>query len=160
MYATQAADANYLAVTSPNVTISILNFTSPVYVSPPQSSNGVIVINAPTPVMTWAGNANSAASCQSGCAPTITGITDNGVTATAVRAGDQLVITGSGFAAASTVVVTFNRIPNALVQVDSDTQITVQVPAGQSLGALRIYVQVGVAQNIAGQGFSGLTVIP
>ena len=69
-------------------------------------------------------------------------------------------ITGSGFAAASTVVVTFNRIPNALVQVDSDTQITVQVPAGQSLGALRIYVQVGVAQNIAGQGFSGLTVIP
>jgi hypothetical protein len=142
VYATQAADQNYLVAISPTVTVTVLNYINNTYVATAPAAGSVgIAISGGGTQLTNAGTANNAVSCTSGCAPAITSITDNGAAPSAVVNGDQLILTGSGFTGTTSVVLGARPGVNLTFQVDSDTQITAQVPTGLTPGATSIQVR-------------------
>jgi uncharacterized protein (TIGR03437 family) len=55
--------------------------------------------------------------------------------------GDQLILTGSGFTGTTSVVLGARPGVNLTFQVDSDTQITAQIPTGLTAGATSIQVR-------------------
>ena len=126
---TQAADRNYLAVTSDSQTVNILNFV--VNILQIFDNPTGISINHEVPV-TKGPNV-----CTSNCRPTITSITDvNGTTMTTLVAGTSFRIIGTNFSTASAVMFSAVIDGNDLdgvdadsFQIDSDTQITVMPPA-------------------------------
>lgn len=118
---TVPGNRNYLAITSDSITVRVRNFTLvPVFVF----GNGTTGITiAPNTTLTVGETA-----CTSGCVPTLTGISPY-----AGAEGDVITLTGTNFTGALRVI--FNVFTNATTfNVDSDTQITVQVPAGLTAG--------------------------
>jgi hypothetical protein len=69
-----------------------------------------------------------------------------GFTPTIGSAGAGVVITGSGFSGATRVTF-YNQQPAAGFTVDSDTQITVSVPAGAQTGPIQVTTPGGTAAS-------------
>jgi hypothetical protein len=114
---TLSANRNYLAITSDTITISIRKFDLiPVFVF--SNPNTGITLSGSTPLTI------GQISCTTGCAPTITLATPN-----SGQIGDIIVLTGTQFTGVTRVI--FNVFTDAIsFNADSDTQITVQIPAG------------------------------
>jgi hypothetical protein len=113
---TLAGNRNYLPATSDSVTVMIRNYT--VYTITPSGGPNGIEIKHVTPLEI--GNT----ACTTGCAPTITLANPD-----SARAGDVIVLTGTQFI--NVLRVIFNVFYDATTfNADSDTQITVEVPAG------------------------------
>ena len=114
---TRAEDRNYLSITSDTVTVSVRNFVlTPIFVF----GNGSTGISLATNTTLTKGESR----CTVGCVPTLTGISP-----AQAAPGEFIVLTGTEFA--DPVRVIFNSSVDATtVTIDSDTQITVEVPAG------------------------------
>ena len=106
------------------------------------------VTTGPIGVVTPAGTATSATPFTVGSPPVITSFTPG-----SGYVGSSVVLTGTGFTGATQV--TFNGTVATAVTVNSDTQITVTVPAGASTGPIGVTTPVST-------GFSAtnFTVIP
>lgn len=118
---TVPANRNYLAITSESITVRVRSFTLvPVFVF----GNGTTGISISTTTPLTVGQTE----CRSGCTPNITAISPY-----EGAEGDVIVLTGINFTGAVRVI--FNVFTNASTFiVDSDTQISVQVPAGLTVG--------------------------
>jgi hypothetical protein len=127
--ATKPADRNYRVVTSETSTVKVLQFIRFVYVPEVISnpSTGVAII--PTVPLTKGPDV-----CTSGCVPTITLVSPF-----TGYVGDIIVLTGTNFTGTTKVI--FNVFTEASnFTVDSDTQITVQIPTGLPAGETGIEV--------------------
>lgn len=127
--ATKPADRNYRVVTSETSTVKVLQFVLIVYVPEVISnpSTGVAII--PTVPLTKGPDV-----CTSGCVPTITSVSPF-----TGYVGDIIVLTGTNFTGTTKVI--FNVFTEASnFTVDSDTQITVQIPAGLPAGETGIEI--------------------
>jgi hypothetical protein len=118
---TLAANRNYLAVTSDTVTVQVRNFQlRPVFTFGGGSTQ--IAIATVTPFT------KGEYRCSSGCVPTLTLSTPY-----ESIVGENIVLTGTNFTAPARVI--FNVFTEAtIINVDSETQITVQVPEGLTPG--------------------------
>jgi hypothetical protein len=127
--AAKPADRNYRVVTSETATVKVLQFVLFVYVPEviSNSSTGVAII--PTVPLTKGPDV-----CTTGCVPRILSLDYY-----TRYAGDMLVITGINFTGTTQVI--FNVFTQATnFSVDSDTQITVQVPTGLPVGEIGLEV--------------------
>lgn len=127
--ATKPADRNYRVVISETATVKVLEFIQFVYVPEvvSNSSSGIAI----TPVVPVTKGPDV---CTTGCVPKITMIAP-----TSGYPGDFIVLTGISFT--GTTKVFFNVYTLAtIVTVDSDTQITVQIPAGLPAGETGIEI--------------------
>lgn len=125
--ATKPADRNFRVVISETATVTVLSFT--VYVPPVIQNQSTGITVAPTVPLTKGSNA-----CITGCVPTITAVTPF-----IGFVGDIIVLTGSNLTGATKVI--FNVFTEATnFTVDSDTQITVQIPSGLPAGEAGIEV--------------------
>jgi hypothetical protein len=125
--ATKPADRNYRVAISDTSTITVLEFKLFVYPVVENTNTGITII--PTVPLTKGPD-----SCTSGCVPQILSLDFY-----TRYPGDMLVITGKNFTGTSKVI--FNVFTEASnFSVDSDTQITVQVPAGLPAGETGIEV--------------------
>lgn len=115
---TLSGNRNYLPVVSDTTTVRIRSYTLiPVFTFAGSSGTGITLAGA-TPLT------KGSSSCASACVPTISLATPN-----QGNPGDIIVLTGTGFTGVTKVI--FNVFTNALTfNADSDTQITVQIPAG------------------------------
>jgi hypothetical protein len=128
---TRAGDRNYLAFTSESVTVRVRNFVVVVVVVPSNPVTGITIAPS-TPPLTKAPDSNA---CITGCVPSITSID-----VLAAAEGELVVITGLSFNQVNKVYFrldTFSptddvEAPN--FAVDSDTQISVRVPADLVVG--------------------------
>jgi hypothetical protein len=125
--ATLAANRNYLSASSDTYTVVVRKFeVIPVFTF----GNGTTGISLSSNTTLT----KDEDSCTTGCVPTITG-----VSVYEASEGDPIVLTGKFFTGATRVI--FNVFTEASVfNVDSDTQITVQVPVGLAIGDGRIEV--------------------
>jgi hypothetical protein len=124
---TRAGNRNYLAFTSESVTVRVRNFVM-VQIYVPENANTGITIAPTVPIV------KGPDVCTSGCVPKITSadIYD-------VAEGDLVVLTGTGFTGVTKVYFNiYTEAPN--YNVDSDTQISVRVPADLPLGDATIEV--------------------
>jgi hypothetical protein len=126
---TMTGNRNYLPVTSDTVTVSVRNFQFiPVFTFGGSGGTGV-TISSSTPVTKGADR------CATSCVPTLT--LSNPYQGSA---NDVVVLTGTYFTGATRVI--FNVFTDATsFSVDSDTQITVQVPTGLTPGDGTIEVE-------------------
>jgi hypothetical protein len=128
---TRAGDRNYLAFTSASVTVRVRNFVVVVVVVPSNPVTGITIAPS-TPPLTKAPDSNA---CITGCVPSITSID-----VLAAAEGELVIITGLSFNQVNKVYFrldTFSptddvEAPN--FAVDSDTQISVRVPADLVVG--------------------------
>jgi hypothetical protein len=123
---TMAGNRNYLPVTSADVTVRVRNFIIVVAQVPSNPVTGITIVPS-TPPLTKAPDSNA---CTTGCVPSITSIN-----VLEAAEGDLVLITGLSFNQVDKVYFrldTFSptddvEAPN--FAVDSDTQISVRVPA-------------------------------
>jgi hypothetical protein len=121
---TMAGNRNYLSVTSAEITVRVRNFIVVITQAPSNPVTGITI--APSTPLTKGPSA-----CTTGCVPSITSID-----VLSAAEGDLVVITGLSFNQVNKVYFrldTFSptddiEAPN--FAVDSDTQISVRVPAG------------------------------
>jgi hypothetical protein len=144
---TLSAGRNYLAVTSDTTTVRVRSYTL-------------------IPVFTFVGNPNTAISlagatpltkgsstCTSGCVPTLTLATPS-----SGYPGDVIILTGTQFTGVTGVL--FNVFTPAITfNADSDTQITVQVPAGLVTNS-NDSIEVVTPGGISSRNFDIFTVLP
>ena len=124
---TRGGNRNYLPVTSVDITMRVRNFIIVVAQVPSNPVTGITIAPS-TPPLTKAPDSNA---CTTGCVPSITSIN-----VLAAAEADLVVITGLSFSQVNKVYFrldTFSptddvEAPN--FAVDSDTQISVRVPAG------------------------------
>ncbi len=123
---TMAGNQNYLAVSSETITVVIANFVQSIFNfdSLASGSTGISISSEVAYTV-------DVEQCSSECVPTITSVSP-----TTFQGGDQIVISGTDFLGATAVI--FNRsvfvtLGNGL-QVDSNSQITVLVPMGLTVG--------------------------
>jgi hypothetical protein len=118
---TVAANRNYLSITSDSITVRVRRFSLvPVFTFSTRSS--AIPIASSTTLTV------GERSCSTACVPTLSGISPY-----EGAEGDVITLTGTNFTGALRVI--FNVFTNAVTfSVDSDTQITVQIPAGLTAG--------------------------
>jgi hypothetical protein len=118
---TVPANRNYLAITSDPITVRVRSFSLvPVFIF----GNGSTGISIATTTPLTTGNV----ACVTGCTPKITAISPY-----EGAEGDVITLTGINFTGAIRVI--FNVFTNALTfSADSDTQITVQIPSGLTVG--------------------------
>ncbi|CAB4529554.1 unannotated protein [freshwater metagenome] len=118
---TVPANRNYLAITSDTITVRVRSYVIvPVFIF---GNSGTGITIATTTTLTKGDER-----CSSGCTPTITAISPY-----EGSEGDLITLTGTNFTDAVRVI--FNVFTNAgTFSVDSDTQITVQIPAGLTIG--------------------------
>lgn len=121
-----AGNQNYLAVSSETITVVIANFVQSIFNfdSLASGSTGISISSEVAYTV-------DVEQCSSECVPTITSVSP-----TTFQGGDQIVISGTDFLGATAVI--FNRsvfvtLGNGL-QVDSNSQITVLVPMGLTVG--------------------------
>jgi hypothetical protein len=111
-----AGNRNYLPITSETITVRVRNFVIIVATAPTNATTGITI--APSvPVV------KGPDVCTSGCVPRITGadIYD-------VVEGDLIILTGLNFQGVTKVFFNiYTEAPN--FNVDTDTQISVRVPA-------------------------------
>jgi hypothetical protein len=125
--ATKPADRNYRIVISDTSTVTVLEFKVFVPFVPENQNTGVTI--TPTVPLT-----KGPIACTSGCVPRILSLD-----VYTRYAGEILVITGTNFTGTTQVI--FNVFtPATNFSVDSDTQITVQVPDGLPAGEIGIQV--------------------
>jgi hypothetical protein len=125
--ATKPADRNYRVAISDTSTVTVLEFK--VYVVPVVANSATGITVTPTVPLTKGPDV-----CTSGCVPQI--LTLDFYTR---YPGDMLVITGKNLTGTTKVI--FNVFTQATnFSVDSDTQITVQVPVGLPAGETGIEV--------------------
>jgi hypothetical protein len=128
---TRGGNRNYLPVTSADVTVRVRNFIIVVAQVPSNPVTGITIAPS-TPPLTKAPDSNA---CTTGCVPSITSIN-----VLAAAEADLVVITGLSFSQVNKVYFrldTFSptddvEAPN--FAVDSDTQISVRVPAELVVG--------------------------
>jgi hypothetical protein len=128
---TRGANRNYLSETSAEVTVRVRNFIIVVAQVPSNPVTGITIAPS-TPPLTKAPDSNA---CITGCVPSITSID-----VLAAAEGELVVITGLSFNQVNKVYFrldTFSptddvEVPN--FAVDSDTQISVRVPADLVVG--------------------------
>jgi hypothetical protein len=125
--ATRPGDRNYLAYTSASVSVMVRNFVIVVFVVPANTDTGITI--APTvPVV------KGPDICTSGCVPTIASADVYDVVE-----GDLIVLTGTNFLGVTKVYFNiYTEAPNFIA--DSDTQISVRVPADLPQGDATIEV--------------------
>jgi hypothetical protein len=118
---TVPANRNYLAITSDSISVRVRSFSLvPVFIF----GNGTTGISISTTTPLTTGNV----ACVTGCTPKITAINPY-----EGAEGDVITLAGINFTGAIRVI--FNVFTNAVTfSVDSDTQITVQIPAGLTAG--------------------------
>jgi hypothetical protein len=124
---TRAGNRNYLDFTSESVTVRVRNFVSVQIFVPSNPNTGITI--TPTVPLTKGPNV-----CTSGCVPKITSadVYD-------VAEGDLIVLTGINFIGVTKVY--FNIYSEApFFNVDSDTQLSVRVPADLPQGDATIEV--------------------
>jgi hypothetical protein len=125
--ATKPADRNFRIVISDTATATVLSFT--VYVPPVIENPSTGVAVTPTVPLTKGPDV-----CTVGCVPTITLVTPF-----TGYVGDIIVLTGTNFTGTTKVI--FNVFTDATnFTVDSDTQVTVQIPVGLPAGEMGIEV--------------------
>jgi hypothetical protein len=125
--ATKPADRNYRVAISDTSTVTVLEFK--VYVVPVVENTTTGITITPTVPLTKGPDV-----CTTGCVPRILSLDFY-----TRYVGDMLVITGINFTGTTQVI--FNVFTQATnFSVDSDTQITVQVPAGLPAGETGIEV--------------------
>jgi hypothetical protein len=122
-----AANRNYLPITSETITVRVRNFVIIVATAPTNTTTGITIAPV-TPIV------KGPDVCTSGCVPRITGadIYD-------VVEGDLIILTGLNFFGVTKVFFNiYTEAPN--FNVDTDTQISVRVPAALPLGDATIEV--------------------
>jgi hypothetical protein len=125
--ATKPSDRNFRSVVSETATVTVISFT--VYVPPVIQNQTTGITITPTVPVT-----KGPTSCTSGCVPTITAVSPF-----TGYVGDIIVLTGTNLTGTTKVI--FNVFTEATnFTVDSDTQITVQIPAGLPAGEMGIEV--------------------
>jgi hypothetical protein len=125
--ATKPADRNYRVVISDTSTVTVLEFR--VYVVPVVENVTTGVTITPTVPLSKGQDV-----CTTGCVPRILSLDFY-----TRYVGDMLVMTGVNFTGTTQVI--FNVFTQATnFSVDSDTQITVQVPAGLAAGEIGLEV--------------------
>jgi hypothetical protein len=125
--ATKPADRNYRVAISDTSTVTVLEFR--IYVVPVVANPVTGITITPTVPLTKGPDV-----CTTGCVPRILSLDFY-----TRYVGDMLVITGINFTGTTQVI--FNVFTQATnFSVDSDTQITVQVPAGLPAGEIGIEV--------------------
>jgi hypothetical protein len=125
--ATKPADRNFRSVVSETATVTVISFT--VYVPPVIQNQTTGITITPTVPVT-----KGPTSCTSGCVPTITAVSPF-----TGYVGDIIVLTGTNLTGTTKVI--FNVFTETTsFTVDSDTQITVQIPAGLPAGEMGIEV--------------------
>jgi hypothetical protein len=124
---TRAGNRNYLPFTSESVTVRVRNFVIVAIVVPANPNSGITI--APTvPVV------KGPDVCTTGCVPTIISADTYDV-----AEGDLIVLTGTNFNGVTKVFFNiYTEAPNFIA--DSDTQISVRVPADLPLGDATIEV--------------------
>jgi hypothetical protein len=124
---TMTGNRNYLPITSETITVRVRNFVL-VQIFVPSNPVTGITIAPVTPLV------KDQISCTSGCVPKITG---SDVYEGAE--GDLVILTGTNFATVTKVYFNiYTEAPNFVA--DSDTQISVRVPADLPLGDATIEV--------------------
>jgi hypothetical protein len=124
---TRAGNRNYLAFTSESVTVRVRNFVM-VQIYVPENTNTGITIAPTVPVV------KGPDTCSTGCVPKIVSadVYD-------VAEGDLIVLTGQSFNGVTKVYFNiYTEAPN--FNVDSDTQLSVRVPADLPQGDATIEV--------------------
>jgi hypothetical protein len=125
--ATKPADRNYRVVISDTSTVTVLEFR--VYVAPVVENVTTGITITPTVPLTKGPDV-----CTTGCVPRILSLDFY-----TRYVGDMLVMTGINFTGTTQVI--FNVFTQATnFSVDSDTQITVQVPVGLAAGEIGLEV--------------------
>jgi hypothetical protein len=125
--ATKPSDRNYRVAISDTSTVTVLEFK--IYVVPQVTNTPTEVTITPTVPLTKGPDV-----CTTGCVPRILSLDFY-----TRYAGDMLVITGINFTGTTQVI--FNVFTQATnFSVDSDTQITVQVPTGLPAGEIGLEV--------------------
>jgi hypothetical protein len=122
-----AGNRNYSPITSETITVRVRNFVIIVATAPTNTTTGITI--APVTPITKGPDV-----CTSGCVPRITGadIYD-------VVEGDLIILTGLNFFGVTKVYFNiYTEAPN--FNVDTDTQISVRVPADLPLGDATIEV--------------------
>jgi hypothetical protein len=124
---TRAGNRNYLPFTSESVTVRVRNFVIVAIVVPANPNSGITI--APSvPVV------KGPDVCTTGCVPTIISADTYDV-----AEGDLIVLTGTNFSTVTKVYFNiYTEAPNFIA--DSDTQISVRVPADLPLGDATIEV--------------------
>jgi hypothetical protein len=124
---TRAGNRNYLPFTSESVTVKVRNFVLLVFATPVNSSSG-ITITSSVPLT------KGPEVCTTGCVPRITSadVYD-------VAEGDLVTLTGVSFNGVTKVYFNiYTEAPN--FNIDTDTQLSVRVPAGLPQGDATIEV--------------------
>ena len=124
---TMAGNRNFLPITSETITVRVRNFVIFVVTAPTNTATGITIAPV-TPIV------KGPSACTTGCVPRIysTDI-DEGVE------GDLVVLTGTSFNGVTKVFFNiYTEAPN--FSVDSDTQISVRVPAALPEGDATIEV--------------------
>jgi hypothetical protein len=122
---TRGGDINYLPATSAEVTVRVRSFVVVVAAAPSNPVTGITI--APSTTLTKAPDSNA---CATGCVPKITSIS-----ALSAAEAELVVITGLSFNGVAKVYFrldTFSPTEDVVApnfDVDSDTQISVRVPA-------------------------------
>jgi hypothetical protein len=122
-----AGNRNFVPVTSETITVRVRNFVLVIFEAPTNTTTGISIV--PTTPLTKGPDV-----CTSGCVPRITGadVYD-------VAEGDLIVLTGVSFTGVTKVYFNiYTEAPN--FNVDSDTQISVRVPADLPQGDATIEV--------------------
>jgi hypothetical protein len=125
--ATKPADRNFRSVISETATVTVLSFT--VYIPPVIQNQTTGITITPTVPVTKGPTA-----CTSGCVPTITAVTPF-----TGYVGDIIVLTGTNLTGTTKVIFSVFTETTSFT-VDSDTQITVQIPADLPAGETGIEV--------------------
>ena len=142
-----AGNQNYLPVTSDTATLIIANYVQTYFnFDAVVSGGGGISISSEVPLV-------KGPECSTLCIPTI-----SSVSPTTFQSGDLIVITGVDFANATAVI--FNRsVTVTTFQIDSNTQITVQVPTGLTSPGVSAPASISIqSPGKLSFRFSGLTV--
>ena len=124
---TMAGSRNYLSITSETITVRIRNYVL-LQFNTPDNSNSGIKISSSVPLT------KDVDVCTSGCVPTIASsdVFEG-------SEGDLIILTGTNFT--SVTKLYFNIYTEASTFVaDSDTQLSVRIPAGLPLGDTTIEV--------------------
>jgi hypothetical protein len=124
---TMAGNRNFLPITSETITVRVRNFVIVIFAAPTNTTTGIAIAPV-TPIV------KGPSVCSTGCVPRISS-TDiyEGVE------GDLVVLTGTSFNGVTKVFFNiYTEAPN--FSVDSDTQISVRVPAALPVGDATIEV--------------------